>query len=151
MPTLAKIQLEGLLEYKTLSMARREPITNVIDFEPKPDGTEPVLKQLNVIIKAIPVSAKRVELQFRYAKAVLTRFLFWKVQWSLYIPVPGPFITRCLVFFSRIFRFGKVKKVPKGYFDLLYLDDELRVHRTGEDNLFVQSRDTWTAAKELLA
>ena len=147
----SKNSTRGAARVQNIVDGKKGTITNVIDFEPKPDGTEPVLKQLNVIIKAIPVSAKRVELQFRYAKAVLTRFLFWKVQWSLYIPVPGPFITRCLVFFSRIFRFGKVKKVPKGYFDLLYLDDELRVHRTGEDNLFVQSRDTWTAAKELLA
>ena len=28
------------------------------------------------------------------------------------------------------------KKVPKGYFDILYLDDDLRIHRTGEDNVF---------------
>ena len=39
---------------------------------------------------------------------------------------------------------------PKPYFDLLYLDDDLRIHRTGEDNYFVQVKDTWEAARPLL-
>ena len=125
----------------------------MIDFETKPDGTEPVLKQLNVVIRAIAASPQRVELQFLYAKAILTKFFFWKLRWSLYIPVPGPFITRCIVFLSRILKFGRKgsKKVPKGYFDVLYLDDDLRIHRTGEDNLFVQARESWTSAAPLLA
>jgi hypothetical protein len=132
--------------------AAKGTITNVIDFYTKDDGTEPLLKQLNVVIKATAASSKRVELQFKYAKAILTKLFFFKLRWTLYIPVPGPFITRCIVFLSRIVKFGKggVKKVPKGYFDVLYLDDDLRVHRTGEDNIFVQGRDTWGAAKKLL-
>jgi hypothetical protein len=146
----SKNSTRGAAKVQNIVNGKKGTITNVIDFETKEDGTEPVLKQLNVVIKALPVSAKRVELQFKYAKAVLTKFFFWKVRWSLYIPVPGPFITRCIVFFSRILRFGKVKKVPKGYFDLLYLDEDLRVHRTGEDNIFVQSRDTWEAGRSLL-
>jgi len=146
----SKNSTRGAARVQNIVNGKKGTITNVIDFEAKEDGTEPVLKQLNVIIKAIAVSPQRVELEFKYAKAVLTKFFFWKRRWSLYIPVPGPFITRCIVFVSRILRFGKVKKVPKGYFDLLYLDDDLRVHRTGEDNLFVQSRDTWEAAKMLL-
>ena len=127
-------------------------ITNVIDFYTKEDGTEPLLKQLNVVIKATATSSKRVELQFKYAKAILTKLFFFKFRWTLYIPIPGPFITRCLVFLTRILKFGKsgAKKVPKGYFDVLYLDDDLRVHRTGEDNIFVQARETWGAAKKLL-
>ena len=67
--------------------------------------------------------------------------------------LPAPFITRLIVFFSRMFRFGrKEKKVPpKAYFDVLYLDDQLRIHRTREDNLFVQAKDTWKEAKPFLA
>eukprot|EP00529_Nitzschia_sp_RCC80_P029130 CAMPEP_0113467850 /NCGR_PEP_ID=MMETSP0014_2-20120614/15035_1 /TAXON_ID=2857 /ORGANISM="Nitzschia sp." /LENGTH=328 /DNA_ID=CAMNT_0000360187 /DNA_START=21 /DNA_END=1004 /DNA_ORIENTATION=- /assembly_acc=CAM_ASM_000159 len=129
--------------------ASKGTITNVIDFESKEDGTEPLLKQLNVVIKAKAESDRRVSLQFKYAKAILTRFFFLKVKWSLFIPVPGPFITRIIVFLSRIFRFGKkgAKEVPKAFFDILYLDEDLRIHRTGEDNIFVQGRETWTLAK----
>ena len=133
-------------------------ITNVIDFEPKEDSDtgesiEPTLKQLNVVIKAIPLSSRRVELQFKYAKLVFTRFFMLKRRWSLYIPVPAAFITRCIVFVSRILKFGRkkgVKKVPKAYLDLMYLDADLRIHKTGEDNIFVQVRDTWELTKPLI-
>ena len=157
-----KNSTRGAARVQNVVNATKGTITNVIDFEPKEeeDGegglivTEPLLKQLNVVIKATPVNSKRVELQFRYAKLVFTRFFFLKkFRWSLYIPVPGPFITRCIVFLSRILRFGRkrgAKKVPKGYFDLLYLDDELRIHKTGEDNIFVQVRDSWDLVKPLL-
>ena len=38
----------------------------------------------------------------------------------------------------------KDKKVPpQAYFDVLYLDDELRIQRTGEDNLLVHAKPTW--------
>ena len=30
---------------------------------------------------------------------------------------------------------------PQAYFDILYIDDEIRAHRTGEGKLFVQMRD----------
>lgn len=132
--------------------ATKGTITNVIDFESKEDGTVPLLQQLNVVIKAKAENARRVSLQFKYAKAILTKFFFLKVKWALYIPVPGPFLTRCIVFLSRIFRFGKkgVKDVPKAFFDILYLDDELRIHRTGEDNFFVQGKETWTLAQPIL-
>jgi hypothetical protein len=125
-------------------------ITNIIDFLPKEDGKDPVLKQLKVVIGAKASSANRVELNFRYAKAVLTRFFFLPVTWSLYIPVPATFITRCIVLFYRIFRRGQAKRPPQAYFDVVYLDDDLRIHKTGEDNLFVQARPTWEEAKELM-
>lgn len=142
----------GEAKVQNIVNAAKGTITNVIDFANKEDGSEPLLKQLNVVIKATAVSAKRVELQFKYAKAILTKFFFLKVRWPLYIPVPGPFITRCIVFLSRLFRFGKAggKKVPKAYFDVVYLDQELRVHKTGEDNLFVQAKESWNDAKPLL-
>lgn len=149
----SKNSTRGGAKVQNIVNAEKGIITNVIDFDKKEDGSEPVLKQLNVVIKAIVDGPKRVELQFRYAKVVFTKLFFLKFQWALYIPVPGPFITRCIVFFSRIFRFGRktgAKKVPKGYFDILYLDDDLRVHRTGEDNVFVQARETWKQAQPLI-
>lgn len=140
--------------------AARGRVRNIIDFATREDGTEPVLKQLNVVIAAKAVSKTRVELRFKYAKAVLTKFFFFPLfgrKLAIYIPVPGPFITRCIVFFSRLFRWlrrdtnsAPPKKVPKAYFDVMYLDKDLRIHRTGEDNIFVQARDTWEEAKPLL-
>jgi len=130
--------------------AARGRITNIVDFAMK-DGKDPVLKQLNVVIKAVAESSTRVDLTFRYVKAVLTKFLFIPVRWTLYVPVPGPFITRCLFFLTRLLTFGRKKnKIPKAYFDVLYLDDDLRVHKTGQDNLFVQARDSWEDASKIL-
>jgi hypothetical protein len=148
----SKNSKRGAAKVQNIVDATKGTITNVIDFATKEDGTEPLLKQLNVVIRGTAVSAKRVELQFRLVKAVLTKLFFFKFRWTLYIPVPGPFLTRCVVFLNRIVKFGRggAKTVPKGYFDVLYLDDELRVHRTGEDNLFVQARESWQSAKPLL-
>jgi len=118
------------------------------------DGSDPVVKSLNVVIDAIAESKSRVELRFRYAKVCLTKFLWFKKNWNLYIPVPAPFITRMIVFFNRLFRFGKqvTKAPPKAYFDVLYLDDGLRIHKTGEDNLFIQVKpDKWKDAEAFLA
>uniref|UniRef100_A0A7S2EC39 Plastid lipid-associated protein/fibrillin conserved domain-containing protein n=1 Tax=Trieres chinensis TaxID=1514140 RepID=A0A7S2EC39_TRICV len=136
--------------------ASRGRITNVIEFLPPPDDGEgdgekkkkgPPLKSLNVVIKATAAGDSRVDLKFRYAKVVLNRF-----PWRLYIPVPGPFITRIIVLLSRLAKFGRggAKKVPKAYFDILYLDDDLRIHKTGDDNLFVQAKEGWEDARPLL-
>lgn len=147
----AKKSKRGGAKVQNIVDAAKGTITNVIDFESNEDGTDPLIQQLNVVIKAKAESARRVSLQFKYAKLILTRFFFLKVKLALYIPVPGPFITRCIVFLSRIFRFGKkgVKDVPKAFFDILYLDEDLRIHRTGEDNIFVQGRETWSSAKPI--
>lgn len=156
----SKNSKRGSASVKNVVDASKGKITNVIDFHgdsasdaDTDDATtstkkEPLVKQLNVVIGAKPVSKTRVGLQFKYAKVVFTRFFGLKRQWNLYIPVPAPLITRLIVFFSRIFRFGrKDKKVPpKAYFDVLYLDDELRIQKTGEDNLFVQAKPTWQDA-----
>lgn len=153
--TFSKNSTRGDARAKNVVDASRGRITNVIDFATLPNGTEPLLKQLNVVLAASAAEKARVELRFRYVKAVLTRFFGWRRRWSLYIPVPGPFITRLLVLFSRITRFWRKteKRVPpKAYFDVLYLDEQLRIHRTGEDNLFVQAKEAaWEEAKPFLA
>lgn len=145
--SFSKNSTRGDAKVQNVVDAERGRITNVIDFSPSDDGKGPPLKQLNVVIKAKPVSKDRVELRFKYAKVVLKKF-----PWRLYIPVPAPFITRLIVFFSRIVKFGKggKQRVPKAYFDVLYLDDDLRIHKTGDDNLFVQAKESWEAARPLL-
>lgn len=150
--TFSKNSTRGAATAKNVVDASRGRITNVIDFALK-NGTEPVLKQLNVVIAAKATGKSRVELRFRYVKAELTKFFGWKKQWNLYIPVPAPFITRCIVFLNRILRFGRKgkKTPPKAYFDVLYLDDQLRIHKTGEDNMFVQAKDSYDEAKPFLA
>ncbi|KAL7581428.1 hypothetical protein ACA910_022010 [Epithemia clementina (nom. ined.)] len=131
--------------------AKKGRITNVIDFVPSESSKKsPLLKKLNVVIKATALSEKRVELQFKYAKAVFSRFFFLPIEWNLYIPVPGPLITRIIVFLNRMLRRKRSMKMPpKAYFDVLFLDDDLRIHKTGEDNIFVQARESWTAARRL--
>ena len=142
--------------------AAKSRITNVIDFLPDPNGTIPVLKQLNVIIKATAQSPTRVQLDFKYAKIVLTKFFFLPLfgrTLSLYIPVPATFVTRCIELVKRIRRFitrkqpdeGEEKRSPRGYFDVLYLDSQLRVHKTGQGNLFVQTKaNAWDEAQPLI-
>lgn len=152
--TFSKSSKRGAATAKNVVDASKGRITNVIDFATLEDGTEPLLKQLNVVIGAKSAGKSRVELQFKYAKAVLTKFFLWKRRWSLYIPVPAPFITRLIVLFSRILKFGRqgeVKVPPKAYFDVLYLDEDLRIHKTGEDNLFVQASPAWEEAQPFLS
>ncbi|KAL7451162.1 hypothetical protein ACHAWC_004932 [Mediolabrus comicus] len=149
--SFSKNSKRGSASVKNVVDATKGKITNVIDFHQgnsNATSKEPLVKQLNVVIAAKAASKSRVGLEFKYAKVVLSRIFGFKRQWNLYIPVPAPFITRLIVFFSRVFRFGKKdKKVPpKAYFDVLYLDDELRIQRTGEDNLFVQAKPSWEDA-----
>ena len=151
--TFSKNSTRGDAKVQNVVNAKKGRITNVIDFLPPREGGKlPLLRQLNVVIKAIPLSEKRVELQFKYARAVFSRFFFIPIRWSLYIPVPGPFITRIIVFMNRLLRRrnAKVQMPPKAYFDVMYLDDELRIHKTGEENIFVQARDSWSSAKFLI-
>ena len=147
--TFSKNSKRGDAQAQNVVEAAKGRITNQIKFLPGSDGKDPRLKQLNVILRAKAVNERRVALTFRYVKAVFSRFLFWPISWPLYIPVPGPFITRLIVLFYRIFRKGTVQKPPQAYFDILYLDQDLRVQRTGEDNIFVQARPNWKAAQGL--
>eukprot|EP00522_Entomoneis_paludosa_P015476 CAMPEP_0172443320 /NCGR_PEP_ID=MMETSP1065-20121228/3615_1 /TAXON_ID=265537 /ORGANISM="Amphiprora paludosa, Strain CCMP125" /LENGTH=308 /DNA_ID=CAMNT_0013193523 /DNA_START=104 /DNA_END=1030 /DNA_ORIENTATION=+ len=147
--TFSKNSTRGDAKVQNVVNARRGRITNVIDFLPGQGGETPLVKQLNVVIKAKALSEKRVELNFKYAKAVFSRFFGIPIKWSLYIPVPVPFITRMIVFFNRVFRKKNAQMPPKAYFDVIYLDDDLRIHRTGEDNIFVQAKENWDSARYL--
>ena len=118
--------------------------TNIIEFTGRDhpafratrSGTKKSpLQPLNVVLSATAVSATRIELVFRYVKPRINVKLFGLAfALTLVIPVPGPFITRILFFFR------PKKKAPPAFFDVLYLDDDLRVHKTAQGNLFVQQR-----------
>jgi len=107
-------------------------VTNFIDFA---SGA-----QFRVLLKATAQSATRVALRFRFVKISPPKPLLWGLIRTITIPVPGPFITRVLTLLRR-----GPKKPPSAYFDILYLDDEIRVHRTGQGNLFVQRRAAWSS------
>jgi hypothetical protein len=131
-------------------------ITNVIEFggpssglihdgEAEVDSSSsapPTLEQLRVKIQATAVDATRVRLRFKSVRARLTKFFGVRIPFgkriTLALPVPGPAITRVLFFFSR-------KERPDPFFNVLYLDEELRIHETGEGNFFVQERAPWGA------
>jgi hypothetical protein len=150
--SFSKNSTRGFAKVQNVVDGKRGRITNVIDFEPKDDGSLPPLKQLNVVIRAKAENERRVGLVFKYAKVVLNKKWFGR-NLTLYIPVPAPFLTRFIVLISRIFKFGRKKgaekKVPKAYFDVIYLDEALRIHRTGDDNLFVQGKEEWKDAAPL--
>jgi hypothetical protein len=155
----SKDSKRGAAKIQNIVSAKRGKITNVIDFQTLPNGMEPVLKQLNVIIKATALNAQRVQLDFQYAKVVLTKFFFVPLfgrTVTLYIPVPATFVTACIEFFKRIGQWlGRKpkgeKRTARGYFDVLFLDDQLRVHKTGQGNLFVQANeDNWPDAAQLI-
>ena len=63
--------------------------------------------------------------------------------------MPGPFITRILTLLRALAldkdgTHGETVLPPPAYFDVLYLDANLRIHKTGQGNLFVQRRPEWT-------
>eukprot|EP00960_Hanusia_phi_P068893 766960-Hanusia_phi.AAC.1 len=121
-------------------------VMNIIEFSPRPDGSKPAVSKLQVRLRATALSATRVGLEFKYVKASLQRIFGLELPGRgipLWFPVPGPALTRLLFFFR------KVKDVPKAFFDVVYLDDQLRIHRTGEGNLFVQVRPDWEEGMEV--
>jgi len=111
-------------------------VTNCIDFQPAEDGATLPVEQLRVRLTAEAESDVRVGLVFRFVRARVTKFFGIPLggrRLTLTLPVPGPLLNRIVSFFTR-------RPPPRPYFDILYLDGGLRVHRTGEGNLFVQER-----------
>ena len=160
----SKDSKRGAARTQNVVDAKRGRITNIIDFEPATDEhgevKQPTLKQLNIVIQAKALNGKRVELNFKYAKVVLTKFFFFPLfgrTLSLYIPVPATLVTQVIEFCKTVARFFRLKKkndtekrTAKGYFDILYLDNQLRVHKTGQGNIFVQARNDWKEAIPLI-
>lgn len=145
----------GDAEVSNVVDARRGRITNVIKFAPKEDGKPKAVEEFRVKLSAKSEGPNRIDLVFRYVALKFTKLFFLPLRWTLYIPVPSPTIARFVVgvtnLKNRLFRRNKkeVRKLPKAYFDVLYLDKDLRVHKTGEDNLFIQGRPEWKNAWEM--
>ncbi len=134
--------------------ARKERITNVIEFATKEDGTPKAVSELRVKLKATAEGPNRINLVFKYVAVKCNKLFFLPIKWTLYIPVPSPTISKFVIFFknlkNKLFRQKKEKAtLPKAFFDVLYLDKDLRVHKTGEDNIFIQARPEWKAAWEI--
>jgi hypothetical protein len=116
--------------------AEKGIITNMIDF----NNPEMPLQQLRVLIRAKAVSATRVHLQFRKVKAILDSKIpvFGRLQ--LNVPVPGPYILKAL--FA-----ARNKQFPNIFFDVLYLDADLRIQRSAQGSIYVQQRAAFSPGK----
>ena len=141
--------------------ARAGKMTNVIKFAPNVDEetgeeTPKAVDELRVKLACTPEGDNRVNLVFKYVAVKFTRFFFLKFRWTLYIPVPGPTVANIVIGISNFKKWllrrkdQPERKRPKAFFDVLFLDQDLRVHKTGEDNLFIQARPEWKAAWETM-
>ena len=108
--------------------AKRGKITNVIAFE-SPTSKVDTLK---VRLRTKAIGNKRLQLTFLRVKVTFRKRLLGIFR-SIYIPVPSVLISRLIFLFKR-------KMPPRPFFDLLFLDKDLRVQRTGEGNVFIQRR-----------
>lgn len=117
--------------------------TNIIEFRENPGK----VKGFQVVVEGNPVSDTKMELTFR--RVIIDRRSRVGLN-RIVIPLPNfKFLQR----FSRKKKERKmeegVENIPKNssgpYFNMLYLDDEMRVHKTGDGNYFVQTRlyDAW--------
>lgn len=120
-------------------------LTNIIEFREN-NGT---LRNFNVVVEGDALSRQYLELDFkkvvinREPRRWLARRLFKKFT----IPLPN------FGFLERITRRkDKVgeRRTRKPGFEVLYLDDELRIHRTNQGQVFVQSRlyDVWDPTED---
>mmetsp|Transcript_15178 Transcript_15178/g.18478 ORF Transcript_15178/g.18478 Transcript_15178/m.18478 type:complete len:252 (-) Transcript_15178:86-841(-) len=92
--------------------------------------------QLEITILMTPLTEKRVRLDFQNGRALNERapLPFLKdFRFSFPPPSFNDFVARV--------RGLDPKVEPQAYFDVLYIDDEIRAHRTGEGKIFVQMRD----------
>ncbi len=92
--------------------------------------------QLEITIKMTPMTDKRIRLDFTKGRALNEKApLPFLKDFTFYFPPPG--------FGDILARLrGLDPSVdPQAYFDILYIDDEIRAHRTGEGKIFVQKRD----------
>ena len=119
---------------------------NCIDFPNNKGKT----KGFVVHVKGIPKDNK---MQLIFEKVVINRIskipkLFGQLKFRI------PNLLPVINFFKK-----DVDKLPGAYFEMLYLDEDLRIHKTGEDNYFIQTKlhevwdpstnDGWTMVSTL--
>lgn len=96
-------------------------------------------KSVQVVVEGRPVTDTRINLTFR--RVIFNRRSRIGLN-KITIPIPS---------FSFLKRFQKREdpddqnKKTGPYFNMIYLDDEMRIHKTGDNNYFVQTRlyDAW--------
>jgi hypothetical protein len=92
--------------------------------------------QLEITIQMTPLSDNRVRLDFMTGRALNDRApLPFLKDFKFNFPPTG------LNDLIAILKGQDPKKEPQTYFDILYIDNEVRAHRTGEGKIFVQRRD----------
>mmetsp|Transcript_6943 Transcript_6943/g.10590 ORF Transcript_6943/g.10590 Transcript_6943/m.10590 type:complete len:263 (+) Transcript_6943:101-889(+) len=92
--------------------------------------------ELEITIQMTPLSDNRVRLDFVKGKALNENApLPFLKEFNFNFPPPsfGDLLARI--------RGLDPKIEPQAYFDILYIDNEIRAHRTGEGKIFVQKRD----------
>ena len=125
--------------------------TNIIEFR----ENKGKVKGFQVVVEGKPVNDKRINLTFR--RVIIDRRSRVGLN-RIVIPLPN---------FNFLQRFSRKKNLPEEvsqeinvdtstkkkregpHFNMLYLDDEMRIHKTGEGNYFVQTRlyDAWDPMK----
>jgi len=103
-------------------------LTNVIDFE------RGKAKGFRVVVAGEAVADDEIELSFRRVE-IVRESRFPRLFGRIVFPIPAK-LFRLL---NRSLSNGKAS--PRGpYFQLQYIDDDLRMHKTGEGNWFIQKR-----------
>jgi len=103
---------------------------NCVDF----DAPDAKLRGFRVVVKGKRLSGTEVQLYFRRVK-LLRRSSWLK---TIVIPLPPSWLLRAV---ARRASRGKAEISERGAgFTLLYLDDDLRMHRTFDGQYFVQQR-----------
>ncbi|CAE8614326.1 unnamed protein product [Polarella glacialis] len=137
--TFSKNSTRGAATVSNVVDAAAGTVTNCVDFAiPQNGEPAPALESLRVHLTAKAETDDRLVLAFRFIKARITRIFglsLGRRRLTLTLPVPGPLLTRIISFFTR-------QTPPQPFFQVLYLDDTLRIHETGQGNLFVQEKFT---------
>jgi hypothetical protein len=98
-------------------------------------GEKRPFDQLEITIQMTPLSDRRVRLDFLRGRALNEKALPFLRDFRFNFPPPA-----VNDLFARI-RGKDPNLEPQTYFDLLYVDDDFRAHKTGEGKYFVQRRD----------
>lgn len=110
--------------------SRKGYFVNSVDF---PSSSGP-LRGFRVVVKGVRLSDTEVQLKFRRVKLLRSSRFFRK----LIIPLPPSGFLRAI---ARWASRGKGQLSSRGAgFEMLYLDDELRCHKTFDGQYFLQQR-----------
>jgi len=116
---------------ETYQAINKGEITNVLEF-PRPSPIE----RIEVRLEGEAKSPSRVGLLFDKVRTSWREpqwFTLWKRETEVSLPKPGTWIAEVLA------RLTNADRENGAHFEVLYLDDCLRVHKTAEGNLFIQS------------